>query len=236
MHNVLTPQLEETVFGRLYAPDARDFEHLMAAAPLLSQLRFWRHWKVGPVTDQGSKPHCVGHAWAQFLHSAPIMTRQRALPSPDHIYFEAQKNDEWPGENYAGTSVRGGARVLLASGVIREYVWADNISKLKWHLLTRGPVVAGTEWWGGMSSPRWVDNKKKRGPRDDAYLEPTGHYQGGHAYLIVGYSLVRNAYRIMNSWGTGWGEGGRAWIDADVLNHLIFAQNGEACSALEIEA
>ena len=44
-------------------------------------------------------------------------------------------------------------------------------------------------------------------------------YQGGkvgaHAVAIVGYDDSKNAYKIMNSWGTGWGDAGYSWITYD---------------------
>lgn len=36
-----------------------------------------------------------------------------------------------------------------------------------------------------------------------------------HIVIIVGYDDARNAYKIMNSWGTGWADGGYSWIDYD---------------------
>lgn len=36
---------------------------------------------------------------------------------------------------------------------------------------------------------------------------------GGHALLVVGYSEALKAFKVMNSWGPGWGDGGFAWID-----------------------
>jgi len=35
----------------------------------------------------------------------------------------------------------------------------------------------------------------------------------GHAMLIVGYDDELNAFKIVNSWGTGWGENGYGWIN-----------------------
>lgn len=36
-----------------------------------------------------------------------------------------------------------------------------------------------------------------------------------HTIIICGYDDVKNAYKIMNSWGTGWADGGFSWIDYD---------------------
>jgi C1A family cysteine protease len=44
------------------------------------------------------------------------------------------------------------------------------------------------------------------------------HAQGGHAVVAVGYDDNRRigsekgAFKIRNSWGTGWGEGGYGWL------------------------
>lgn len=35
---------------------------------------------------------------------------------------------------------------------------------------------------------------------------------GGHAVMIVGYDDSRQAFKIRNSWGYGWGAGGYGWI------------------------
>lgn len=40
---------------------------------------------------------------------------------------------------------------------------------------------------------------------------------GGHAVTIVGYDDSKNAWKIMNSWGTGWGDAGYGWIDYNFL-------------------
>lgn len=36
-----------------------------------------------------------------------------------------------------------------------------------------------------------------------------------HCIAICGYDDSKNAYKIMNSWGTGWADGGFSWIDYD---------------------
>ncbi len=36
---------------------------------------------------------------------------------------------------------------------------------------------------------------------------------GNHAMVLVGYDDGRNAYKVLNSWGTDWGNDGYIWID-----------------------
>ena len=39
--------------------------------------------------------------------------------------------------------------------------------------------------------------------------------KSGHAMVAVGYDDARQAFRIQNSWGRGWGDGGYAWFGYD---------------------
>jgi C1A family cysteine protease len=39
-----------------------------------------------------------------------------------------------------------------------------------------------------------------------------GDVVGGHALLLVGFDLEARVWRVRNSWGTGWGESGYAWL------------------------
>lgn len=41
---------------------------------------------------------------------------------------------------------------------------------------------------------------------------PGAQPSGGHAMLIVGYSMARRAVLVRNSWGEQWGLGGHLWI------------------------
>jgi hypothetical protein len=38
-----------------------------------------------------------------------------------------------------------------------------------------------------------------------------------HALVICGYDDSKHAFKVMNSWGTGWGDAGFSWIDYDFL-------------------
>ncbi|MEL6725008.1 MAG: C1 family peptidase [Pseudomonadota bacterium] len=42
-----------------------------------------------------------------------------------------------------------------------------------------------------------------------------------HAVTIVGYDDEREAIRLINSWGTGWGDEGYAWVSYDAAEKLI---------------
>lgn len=51
------------------------------------------------------------------------------------------------------------------------------------------------------------------------YSGPTGI---DHGMIIVGYDDTKHAYKVMNSWGTGWADGGYFWIDYDFFSQAAF--------------
>lgn len=51
-----------------------------------------------------------------------------------------------------------------------------------------------------------------------------GSDAGGHAMIIVGYDDAKSAFRILNSWGTGWGDGGYAWVDYSLMTNPQFTK------------
>jgi hypothetical protein len=213
----------ELGLGRRYAPDARDNAYPMRAAigdTSRLVLPKSRHWWAGETLDQGPTSSCVGHAWRGFLSCAPLKTRTG--PDAFEIYDAAQKIDEWPGEDYDGTSVRAGAKVLAERGHLEQYLWAHDAQTAKEWILLRGPIVFGTYWYRSMNRPDV-----------DGFVEVKGAPSGGHAYLGVGYSTKRAAFRILNSWGPDrYGQRGRAWIRESDMDRLI-REWGEACTAVE---
>jgi C1A family cysteine protease len=51
--------------------------------------------------------------------------------------------------------------------------------------------------------------------------------QGGHAMVIAGYDDSKSAFRIINSWGTSWGDYGYLWVDYDFLVNKFCVQGGQ---------
>jgi hypothetical protein len=212
------------LLGRLHSVDVRDLNHLIKdkipqTVPAITS-KYWQDniWSG----DQGKTPMCVGYAWAHFIEDGPI-THAGAHPvvSPITIYREAQKIDEWPGENYNGTSVRAGAKYLKNAGKIASYLWAYDLATLTNTVLNVGPVVVGTNWYYNMFFP------DKNG-----LIKATGNLAGGHAYVINGVDTVKQQFKIKNSWGLGWGQQGHAYISFSDMTRLIKEQ-GEICLATE---
>jgi hypothetical protein len=223
----ISPPIAGRGFGRLVAPDQNDKQYPMKKAirrvPLPTS-KMW-HSKQAYVLDQGPVGACVGFSWATFLEASPYAHQ---LSNADGMlyYHLAQQNDEWAGEDYEGSSVRGGAKALKSLGLIEgSYIWAASEEDIWRFVLTRGPVNMGTVWLTGM-----MDTDSK------GYLNLTGGEEGGHAWCIIGASSTRNAYRMQQTWGLGWGDkgSGRAWVRRPDLKTLLEELGGECCSATEV--
>lgn len=206
-------------FGRLFRLDHRDARHLVRmVTPTTRPKR--RTWTLRQRLDQGDQPQCVGYSFKHLLLARP--KEQRKSPSAPEIYNGAQRFDGEPGENYAGTTVRGGAEYLKDEAkLIKSYRWAFSAEDALNYVGNDGPVVLGTDWKTDMMRPG-----------SDGRIRFSGGNIGGHAYLLIGYDDRRQLALIHNSWGEDWGLRGRAWISyADLEQALRDA--GEACAAVE---
>lgn len=220
---------DQTGFGRLISKDERDRNYKMGRILQASAVH-QKYWWTPPAYDQGATSQCVAYSGVRYLESSPI----RNFPIDYTILYKAcQKEDEWPGEDYDGTSVRALFKILKKEEFITEYRWAFECEPVVDHLLTFGPVVLGTFWTDSMAN---IGN--------DGYVSvgEISANAGGHAWCAVGANRNRRnpdgskgAVRAVNSWGKSWGpDEGRFWISFKDLDRLIKA-DGEACVATEVK-
>lgn len=208
-------------YGRRYAPDNRDLGFRMTAARArVDTIPTSRYWELGPQLDQGNTPRCVGNATRQLLTASP---HRFGKPSPtaDEIYAGARQNDEWPGEDYEGTSARGAMKFLQSLGIIAAYHWATTVQEAAQFVLTTGPVLVGSWWYEGM------ETTDERG-----FVHPHGNKAGGHEYLWYGYNLHTRILSFDNSWGSQWGIKGRFKMHEDVFA-LLIADEGDLVAPVE---
>lgn len=179
-------------------------------------------WPLDLRLDQGSEGACTGfgvtHEAAAEPFPVPGLTNEVARD----VYHRAQKIDEWPGEDYSGSSVLAATKIGVENGWYSEYRWAFGIADLVLALSWLGPAVLGIPWYEGMED---TDNL--------AHVHVAGEVRGGHAIVANAIDLDNFGGRVKltNSWGAGWGWYGTCWITLDDLDRLLHEQ-GEACIPL----
>lgn len=176
-------------------------------------------WADKLQLDQGQTGHCVGFGWAQWGNTDPIQDSYANVDGDD-IYYEAKIIDGEPGQEN-GSQVRSGAKAMKARGKLAGYVFAASVDEIRTWVLTKGPVVVGTDWTADMENP------------DSAgYVKPTGPVLGGHCYVVVGASPTD--LHFQNSWGKDWGTPPGYFRMKTVDFAALFANQGDACAALEV--
>ncbi len=173
-------------------------------------------WRCEAWNDQGREGACVGFAWSHELAARPVV-----LPASEAealaLYRRAQVLDQWPGENYEGTSVIAGAKAVQERGGLLEYRWAFGLDDLALAVGYKGPAVLGVNWYEGM-----FDTDA------DGYVRVSGRVAGGHAILCRAVSVPGQYFVLRNSWGRSWGVDGDCKVSFADMGRLL-AEDGEAC-------
>jgi C1A family cysteine protease len=202
--------------------DERSREYPMRT--LLSQVPIeTKMWQQGTILDQGQEGACVGFGWTAELLAEPMPYQAREDSGNNYarnLYLEAKVLDEWPGENYEGTSVLAGAKALKNRNLIGGYRWCFGIDELRDTIISQGPVVIGVPWYEGMYEA------------EGGVVTITGKKVGGHCLTVTGYDADKNMFRWQNSWGRGYGLDGSALIGYNDLAGLL-SEQGEACIPMD---
>jgi hypothetical protein len=195
-------------------------------------------WACDPVLDQGREGACVGFAWAHELSARPkVIERDNAFAL--QLYRRAQQLDQWPGENYSGTSVLAGVKAVQeyknshGQSLVMAYRWGFGVKDVLKIVGYRGPVVLGINWYDNMYDPD-----------SNNFIKASGEIAGGHAILMNGVRIVKKDtaqkqywenidldkswVRLHNSWGPGYGDNGEAFLTVRDLDKLL-QEDGEAC-------
>jgi Papain family cysteine protease len=78
-------------------------------------------------------------------------------------------------------------------------------------------IYSGFPLWFGVPIDQGFMNLKA----GKIWSRARGKDEGAHAMAIVGYDDNRRAFKIVNSWGTDWADGGFCWVDYDYFVKLL---------------
>lgn len=81
--------------------------------------------RVPEILDQGREGACTGFALAAVINYLLAQRGARRTVSPRMLYELARRYDEWPGENYEGSSARGAMKAWERHGVCGRSDWSD---------------------------------------------------------------------------------------------------------------
>ncbi len=113
--------------------DVRDWFYQPTLSPLPEQ--FIDFDNIPLILDQGTEGACTGFALAAVINYHLIKNKrvsaasiQKECVSPRMLYEMARRYDEWPGEDYVGSSARGSVKGWTAHGVVKKWQWEDDMT------------------------------------------------------------------------------------------------------------
>lgn len=196
-----------------------------------------------PIGNQGGEGSCVGWALAQAARSITYKFSKGQLSwannvnifSPEYVFNQIKVNSSCLSGAYVST----GLNLLVNKGVC---TWAQmpysSTNGCALQPTTKQNMAAALYKINSWSTiGRTVSNFKNilysnkpiivAGPIDSNF-DNLGYnqiltqynaatYRGGHCYTVVGYDDNRQAFKVMNSWGTSWGTSGFGYISYSMI-------------------
>jgi predicted chitinase len=223
-------------------PDTLDFRDLMYVPTLVevpTHVPLGDYMEHGvPVLDQGSEGACTGFGLAAVANY--LLLRRRVVPdnapvSPRMFYELARRYDEWPGENYSGSSARGAMKGWHKHGVCAETLFPYKPAKKNdppgltdartsdalrrplgaYFRVNHKDIVAMHSALAEVGV-LYVTCTVHAGWNDvgaDGAIAQSATITGGHAFAIVAFD--DQGFWLQNSWGASWGRQGFARISYD---------------------
>jgi pimeloyl-ACP methyl ester carboxylesterase len=191
------------------------------------------------ILDQKSEGACTGFAVAAVINRLYQLAGQDVRVSPRMLYEMAKRHDEWPGEAYDGSSLRGAIHGWKNMGVCTEKLWPyrvrdtsdltiEQAKNAREHTIGAyyrlKPEISAFHAALNEAGVVSVSARVHRGWDNPANGQIRQHQriEGGHAFVIVGYD--DKGFWVQNSWGTSWGNHGLAhWTYEDWISNVMDA-------------
>jgi C1A family cysteine protease len=197
---------------------------------------------ISSIKNQGAEGSCVGFAVAKGIETVLGKAAGRFKNLSERWAYEKAKiYDEWPGNNYEGSSVRGGLKAAHKEGVCLEQFWRY-IPNQKGRPTPKAKTSAAEHKVLSYERVKGIDNIKRAiyeneivvgaslihegwfSPRRNGVIPLRSNFRvlGGHAFALVGYG--GRGFWVANSWGNRWGvKGFGVLLFNDAKLHLVDA-------------
>jgi Papain family cysteine protease/Alpha/beta hydrolase of unknown function (DUF900) len=220
-------------------PDIRDWIYQPALIHLEEFIDPQVHTRR-KILDQKSEGACTGFAVAGAINLLNQRADRDIVVSPRMLYEMAKRSDEWPGEDYDGSSLRGAIRGWNNMGVCEETYWPYRVGSNKGDLTIEAaknarqytvgayyrlkPSISHFHTALNENGVIAVSAKVHKGwfKPVAGIIKHSKDTAGGHAFIIVGYN--DKGFWIQNSWGKKWGDNGIAlWTYEDWIENVMDA-------------
>jgi hypothetical protein len=202
------------------------------------------------VLDQEQQGSCTGFGLAAVInyllwkrHTEGEQTGAKVplkKVSPRMLYQMARVYDEWPGEDYEGSSCRGAMKGWHRHGVCQEETWPyangrfvqpnpgwERDAALRplgaYYRINKDSIVdmqaavreVGAIYVSAMVHRGWFLEQATKLP----IIKMKSGDTGGHAFAITGYNS--QGFIVQNSWGRNWG-----YLGFAIMTYEDWVQNG----------
>jgi C1A family cysteine protease len=203
-----------------------------------------------PVMNQGGEGACAAFAIGYAARSVEYYNKTKDSSktfSPEHLYNQVKFGEDC----YSGTAMQTALEFIIANGILplssMPYsstngcslqptelqkqealaykidgfvkMYTTDIATIKGMIQKNKPVIIGIV----------TDYAFDNAGLGFIWKTPNSTYSIPHCIVICGYDDTKNAYLIMNSWGTGWGDKGYCWMDYD----LFTTRTGTYCYSIQ---
>lgn len=227
-------------------PDVRDYKFVKLNPVSFTQTTLIDlQPKCPSVVNQGNLGSCTGNAIsnAHLFEQMREKKAQRIVPSRLFIYFNERKMEGTIKQD-SGAMIRDGFKSIATEGVCSESSWPydinkfaktppkscyktalshtalqyqrlnnTNLNELKACLASGFPFVFGFTVYTNFESAQVAKDGIVNLPQAGEEV------LGGHAVMCVGYDDSTQRFKVMNSWGTQWGNKGYFTIPYSYLTN-----------------
>ena len=203
--------------GRHVEHDPRSLHYGAERAPAISSVT---HAATGLPLNQGQLGSCTANALCGALDSAPNFASGTPLNEANAVQVY-ERETALEGKPYPPNDPGGsGLMVCKAAkqmGLISSYTHAFGIEHAL-QALTLCPVITGVNWYSSFDTP---DGDGL------VAIAPGATVRGGHEVVADGIDADNQLVWFWNSWGPGWGVGGRFCMKFETWDQLL-QEHGDA--------